>query len=315
MAKSTDRHGRVASIRRSGSRSTGHIGSAVWDTSGPLRTSGSSRARRLREQAIAGSQAGHPAGTGRDTSGYSDIVSGHSLADILCVDGAAQQRSQAIPDRPLDRTGRRCVESMPGPSVYAVAQHGRRALLASAGYRNVPATREAVRMSVPDARDGDAPFAAQHCKDRRLARHNRSGAASTPPPTSTPARTPPTSTEPDPGRRRRPRDGCAPSSLEAAPRPHSSRSSVPPRPLTPGAFDPSWTWQPRSGPRSTRPARPAARPASPNGRMILCAELSPLEYYSPPSPQREWHMQQHRRIRPNPNRRRQPRPAPTTRRR
>ena len=32
----------------------------------------------------------------RDALGYSDVVSGYSLADILCADGAAQPRSHAI---------------------------------------------------------------------------------------------------------------------------------------------------------------------------------------------------------------------------
>jgi hypothetical protein len=39
---------------------------------------------------------GRAGGTGRDALGYSDVVSGYSLADILCADGAAQERSQAI---------------------------------------------------------------------------------------------------------------------------------------------------------------------------------------------------------------------------
>jgi hypothetical protein len=37
-----------------------------------------------------------PGGTGRDASGYSDVVSGCSVADVRCADGVAHERSQGI---------------------------------------------------------------------------------------------------------------------------------------------------------------------------------------------------------------------------
>jgi hypothetical protein len=59
-------------------------------------------------------------GTGRDALGYPDVVSGHSLADILCAVGAAQERSQAI-STVVSIAPAAGVKSTPDPSVCAGA--------------------------------------------------------------------------------------------------------------------------------------------------------------------------------------------------